>query len=110
MIAEAIAAYKKAIRLNPDYETAHYHLGLAYRIKEDNQSAIEAYLAAIRLNPNNGLAHQNLALTYYYIDQYDRAWEHARSAEKLGHNTAGLMETLRKVSSEPNARNVIREA
>jgi tetratricopeptide (TPR) repeat protein len=50
-VDKAIAAYREAIRMNPDYFGAHCNLGLALQGKGDLDGAIAAYRDAIRINP-----------------------------------------------------------
>jgi tetratricopeptide (TPR) repeat protein len=39
---KAIEAYKKAIKINPDYDKAYYNMGLAYTGLDKFKEAIEA--------------------------------------------------------------------
>jgi tetratricopeptide (TPR) repeat protein len=48
---EAVAAFKQAINLKPDYVDAHYNLGLSYLMLGDNVSALEQYKVLKTLNP-----------------------------------------------------------
>ena len=57
---EAIAGYREAIRLEPDYAEAHYNLGIALQDKGQLDEAIAAYREAIRLKPDSAEAHYNL--------------------------------------------------
>ena len=73
MYDEAIAAYQKAIEINPEYATAYSNLGLAYRKKGMNDEAIGAYEKAIELNPQYTDAHNELGIAYYNKKMYDEA-------------------------------------
>jgi cytochrome c-type biogenesis protein CcmH/NrfG len=55
--AEAVEAYKEAIRLEPDNASAHMGLGGAYRGLDRDAEAVEAFKEAIRLEPDNASAH-----------------------------------------------------
>jgi CHAT domain-containing protein/tetratricopeptide (TPR) repeat protein/predicted Ser/Thr protein kinase len=57
---EAVAAYRMAIRLQPDFAEAHLNLGLALQAKEDLAGAVAAYREAIRLQPDYAFAYNNL--------------------------------------------------
>jgi tetratricopeptide (TPR) repeat protein len=57
---EAVPEYREALRLKPDYFSAHLNLGVALRSLKRFDEAIEEYRAALRLNPNNADAHHNL--------------------------------------------------
>jgi tetratricopeptide (TPR) repeat protein len=58
---DAIAAYKMAVRLQPDWAMGHYDLGKALQAKGLLDEAIAAYKKVIRLQPNTGQYHFNLA-------------------------------------------------
>ena len=57
---EAIAAYREAIRLKPDYAEAHSNLGIALAGQGKLDEAIAEYREAIRLKPDYAAAHNNL--------------------------------------------------
>jgi tetratricopeptide (TPR) repeat protein len=46
---EAIKAYKKAIKINSDYDTAYYNMGIAYTELDKFEEAIKAFKQAIKL-------------------------------------------------------------
>ena len=49
---EAIAEYREAIRLKPDFAEAHNNLGNALQAKGKLDEAIAEYREAIRLKPD----------------------------------------------------------
>ncbi len=59
---EAIAEFRAAIRLKPDYAEAHINLGIALQDQGKLEEAIAEYRAAIRLKPDYAEAHYNLGL------------------------------------------------
>ena len=61
---EALTAYEKAIRLDPNDPTYHVNKGNALLSLKRYEEALTAYEEAIRLNPNNDLyhLHKNIAL------------------------------------------------
>ena len=61
-LEEAIAEFRAAIRLKPDYAEAHSNLGIALRAQGKLEEAIAEYRAAIRLKPDNAEAHDNLGI------------------------------------------------
>ncbi|MDP3980495.1 MAG: tetratricopeptide repeat protein [Chlamydiota bacterium] len=61
---EAIAAYRKAIQLNPENVKAHYNLGILYKWSGDFRSAIKEYNKTVELDPNHVQAHYNLGILY----------------------------------------------
>ena len=67
---KAIASFKEAIRIKPNFSEYYYYLGNTYKelvkygsTKEKHgyfQKAVSAYKEALRINPNNVLARNNL--------------------------------------------------
>src|SRR5262249_19594820 len=60
-LAGAIAAYREALRLRPDYSDAMINLGIALANSGQREQAGDIWLAALRLNPNDVEALTNLA-------------------------------------------------
>jgi tetratricopeptide (TPR) repeat protein len=60
----AIADYKRAISLDPDFPQAHYNLGNAYEELLQEEDAISEYRSAIILDPEMYAAYNNLARLY----------------------------------------------
>jgi non-specific serine/threonine protein kinase len=81
---EAIAAFREALRLEPDNGQAHQGLARAYWVGlGDFASAIPVFERAIQLNPEAGYSHLQLALLLAYEGQYERAIEVCRRAIDL---------------------------
>ena len=57
---EAIASYKEAIRIRPDYTNAYYGLGMTYKSLGQYQDAIASYKEAIRIKPRSCYCRQLL--------------------------------------------------
>ena len=70
---EAIASYKKVLRINPDQATAHYSLGNAYYRLGQYQEAIASYKKVLRINPDHANAHYNLGVTYQKSGRHQEA-------------------------------------
>ena len=70
---EAIAAFKKAIEIEPNFDRAYYAIGLAYGFQKDYQQAIDALKKATELNSTPYYYWRNLGLTYRDLEQYDSA-------------------------------------
>jgi len=64
MFDDAIAEFKKAIEINPDYAKAYNSLGIIYGEKGMYNEEIAEYKKAIAINPNYAEAHYNLGITY----------------------------------------------
>jgi len=61
---DAIAAYKRAIELKPDYDAAYANLGAVYYTQQKLDLAEKAYLKAIELSPNDADVIYNLGAIY----------------------------------------------
>jgi len=59
-LGEAIAKFKEAIRVSPDYAEAYYDLGLALDRTGQTDEAIREFRRAIRLKPGFTVAKMNL--------------------------------------------------
>jgi Flp pilus assembly protein TadD len=59
-VDEAIAAYRRAVTLKPDFPEAHNNLGIALREKGQLDAATAAYRQALALKPDYSEAHINL--------------------------------------------------
>ncbi len=61
-VDEAVAAFREAIRLKPDYAEAHNNLGIALAGQGKVDEAVAEHREAIRLKPDYALAHTNLGI------------------------------------------------
>lgn len=73
MYDDAIAAYKEAIKLDPNYARGHLVLGEAYGEKGMYDEAIAEHKRAIEINPRYAAAHNNLGIAYAHKGLYDEA-------------------------------------
>ena len=81
--AEAIAEYRTALRLNPDYPNAHVGLGLELAQRPDGyDEAIAHYRRALELKPGASDAHNDLGLLLATMP--------GRTAEAIRHYEAAL--------------------
>ena len=78
--------YKKAIAIEPNNSRLYYNLGVAYSRVEKYKEASAQFSNAIRIDPKFPEAHGALAVSCYMLKQYDAAWEHAKTAKKLGYD------------------------
>jgi adenylate cyclase len=92
---EAIASYKKAIRLNP-FPQSHFYHGLArsYFFTGQYEEAIAACKKALHRNPDNVFAHLALAASYASSGREEEA--HAEAAEALRINPNLSLEYIAK--------------
>ena len=72
---EAIAAFAKAIRVQPTYAEAFSNQGNAYQSSDDIKKAKECFRTAIKLKPNFPEAHNNLGNALAIEGNYTEAVE-----------------------------------
>ena len=70
---EAVKAYGKAIRLNPDYAAAYNNRGKCYTRLGDYRQAVKDFNNAIALNPGLATTHYNRGNAYTRLGNYRRA-------------------------------------
>lgn len=70
---DAIAHYRKAIEIAPNFYPAHNNLGSDYVSKSDFPAAKSHFEEAIRLNQSDSEAHLNLANVLLLMKDYDGA-------------------------------------
>ena len=68
----AIAGYRRAIRLNPNFAEAYCALGLVYRDQGHTVDAMESFHAALELQPDHPLAAE---MQKYIKAQRSRLWQ-----------------------------------
>ena len=57
---EAVACYRRALELKPDYAAAHNNLGNALQAQGKLDEAVACYRRAVELKPDYAEAHCNL--------------------------------------------------
>ena len=68
---DAIAAYREALRINPEDADVWYNLGNAYGNLDRHDDAIAAFREAVQTNPEDASAWNNLGVAYGNINRYD---------------------------------------
>jgi Flp pilus assembly protein TadD len=86
---EAIAVFKRLVKLAPREYGAHYNLGNAYLAANRLPDAVAAYRAAIRLMPSFAPAYNNMGLALLTLGQAREAAEPLRRAASLDPGNAG---------------------
>jgi tetratricopeptide (TPR) repeat protein len=71
--AEAEEAFAEAVRRDPDWARAHYHLGLARARRGDTSGAIDAYEGAEARDPDLPGLPLSLGIARYETRDYERA-------------------------------------
>ena len=64
--------FQKAIKIQPNFENAHYNIGLAFDKLYEFQKAIACYERAIQINPNYVAAYNNLANSFKELGEYKK--------------------------------------
>jgi TolB-like protein len=80
---DAEAEYKRAIELNPNYATAHYHY--SYFLAESGrfEEAIREATEALSRDPMSGLLNAGLAFVLLETRKFDESIEQARTASEV---------------------------
>jgi len=81
----AIAAWKKALEVNPDDPFANNNLGLHLMAKGQLDDAIPHFVKAVDLKPNYADAQNNLGIALLQKGKVDEAILHLETAEELDH-------------------------
>ena len=82
-VPDAIAHYKQALRLNPDFAEAHNNLGVALTRAGEIEDAIGQYQRALQLNPDYAEAHYNLGTSLAQAGRLGDAMEQWGQAARL---------------------------
>jgi tetratricopeptide (TPR) repeat protein len=113
-IGAAIAEYREALRLNPNYSAAHASLGSVLSDSGDLENAIVEFRDVTRLNPKDSAARDALGLALYQKGYLDSAIVEYREAIRLNPQEAeahyGLADALEKKGNHNAAVNEYREA
>src|SRR5256712_8745453 len=112
-LERSIQAFQNAIKLEPEYDEAIYHLGLCYLDRNWNRKAIDCFQEALELNPNK-LEYQQAAKIYDGISGHvpleGPAADEVRQGETLvnqGKYSEALDRYRRASQVEPDNRNVL---
>jgi tetratricopeptide (TPR) repeat protein len=76
----AVAHYRQAVVLRPDYAEAHYNLARILVEKGEFEEAIVDYEKALAVNPADADAHNNLGSTLFQIGRVNEAIVHYQKA------------------------------
>jgi superkiller protein 3 len=106
---ESIAAYQKALELDPKQEQAALGLGWAYSYTKDYDKAIEAYNKAIQIDPKSAGPDANLGIAWGYffkavksVSKEDAAQARA-FAEKAGAAGRNVQQITQKIAEVEKA-------
>ena len=82
-IQEAIASYREALRLEPEYAEAHNNLGRALKDVGRNEDALAHANRALRLKPDYADAHYNLGTVLQRLGRIEEAIAHYRDVLRI---------------------------
>ncbi len=101
MLDESIDYLKKGVELIPDYNDAWYHLGIAYKEKEDAKSAIYAFEQARSWKPfDEAGKFTSAGIAYGMAGMYDKAIPDLKKAVELDPTSADYYNNLGLYLSE----------
>lgn len=112
---ESIAAYGRALQIDPKNEQAALGLGWAHSYQRSYDPAIAAFQKAIELEPKTaGEALNGIAWSYLFKKDVAKAKEFAEKAKAAGRNDARLVSNIEKfekgVEAQEEAMQAFREA
>jgi len=81
---EAVASYKEALRIEPNYVIVHRHLGDAYNELGQHKEAIAPYKEALRRWPDDVSSHNGLGNAYNNLGRYKEAITSYKEALRFG--------------------------
>ena len=79
-VPQAIAHYRQAVEIKPDYADAHVNLGIVLGGRGEVDEAIRQFLKALEIRPDFAEAHYNLGVTLASRGQVNEALDHYRKA------------------------------
>lgn len=96
--ADSVAAYQKALAMDPKNPHASLGLGWAYSSGKQWPQAIDAFQKAIVIEPKNaGAAYNGIAWAYLLQKDFPKAKEFMGKADTAGRADPRLAETLEKI-------------
>jgi tetratricopeptide (TPR) repeat protein len=90
----AVAAFLKAVELDPRYFKAEVNLALMYDEQEKYAQAIEVFEQAAEIEPKNPEVWSHMGNTYYAQGQYAKAMELYRKALELNDKAAHALYSI----------------
>jgi len=94
-IDEAMASYKKAIKLNPNDADSLSALGYLFDIKNENAEIAMIFCRqSVEISPDNGLFRHRLGKLYFKQNQYEDAMKEFQKANDLGCDSTEFIDKL----------------
>ncbi len=96
-VEESVAAYKKALELDPKEEQAALGLGWAYLTSQKYDDSIAAYNRALQIEPKLAPdAYSGIAWSHFFKKDMDQALAFAGKAKDAGRPVSGLAEQVER--------------
>ena len=92
--SEAVAAYRRIVKANPDNPEAHHNLGVALRADNRGEEAIMAYRRSLELRPGYAAAHHHLAQSLDAVARPMEALKHHFQAFRLASDRSDFAQAL----------------
>ena len=86
MLDEAVAFYRRALELQPDFVRGYNNLGMALRRQGKFEEAIDQYRTAIRIKPGYGFGFVNLGVALKQLGRLDDAIQAYHRAIEINPN------------------------
>jgi tetratricopeptide (TPR) repeat protein len=107
---ESIAAYKKALEIDPKEEQSALGLGWAYSYTKSWDEAIAAFNKAIQIEPKTaGEANNGIAWCYFFKKDFANAKVFMEKAQAGGRNDARLKDNIERVEKMVAAGQAVSE-
>lgn len=101
MTDDAVSAYKKAIRKNPNDADSLSALGYLFDLQGENPEITTIFCQqSVDISPENGLFRYRLGSLYLKRDQLKDALEQLQKADDLGHDCKELIKKIKKLMAE----------
>jgi len=101
MTDDAVSAYKKAIRQNPNDADSLSALGYLYDLQGENPEITTIFCQqSVDIAPENGLFRYRLGSLYLKRDQLKDALEQLQKADALGHDCKDLIKKIKKLTAK----------
>src|SRR5438874_2422995 len=88
---ESVAAFNRAVEVNPKCADCYYNIGYAYSQKKDYTKAEEAYKKAIEVKPDYPEAYNGLANVYNAQRKFDEAAAASTKAAEISGGAPGAL-------------------
>lgn len=97
-VDEAVAAYRKALEINPQNEQAALGIGWSYSYGKKWDESVAAFTKAMEIEPKTAaVANNGIAWAYFFKKDLAKAKEHLDKAQAAGGQDARLRETVERV-------------